>query len=204
VAIKDYISSHEVVLTENEKNDLDVIVTSLSDASVTAAAGANEYEQAKAEILVVLPHNLASDVKTKFAEFETTVGSMVNGEADQMVSQQDQRKVILQEIVDLISASVAPPGVTVGDNQIDAGDMEIIVMPNICKIMAFYSIPSTSCSSDTLKAIPEETNVNQTQTGVQRRVKILFIVLGVVVVSFVGLIVVFAMRAKAKEGEEEI
>lgn len=101
----------------------------------------------------------------------------------------------------MISASVAPVGVEVGENQIDAVDMEVIVMPNMCKIMGFYSIPSASCISDALQVVPEE-EVTPVQTGVKKWVKALFIILGIAVLGFVGLVVAFAVRARMKEEGE--
>gem|GEM_PF-1591066 len=113
VAIKDYQKTHELTLTDEQSKQLEEILTSLSDASVTAADGLNEYEQAKADILALLPYNLASDVKAKFYEFETAVGGESDTEVGVEVSQQDKRKTLLQDIITLISKSVAPAGVEV-------------------------------------------------------------------------------------------
>jgi len=204
VAIQDYMTTHEVVLTDDQASSLEVVITSLSDASVTAAEGKSEYEQAKSEILVILPHNLATDVKTKFFEFENTIGGEFDNEAGTDVSQQDQRKIILQDIVNMIWAAVPPAWSTVGDNQIHSDDMEIIVMPNMCKIMAFYDIPSTSCNNDGLKTIPQETKTDAVKKWVKWWVKALFIILWVVVISFIGVVVMFALKARQNEEEDEI
>jgi hypothetical protein len=40
--------------------------------------------------------------------------------------------------------------------------MEITIIPSMCKIMTYYSIPSEKCSSDALKDIP--TGVSQETT----------------------------------------
>lgn len=205
VAIKEYLGSHDVSLTTEATTNLTGVLAGLSDDAVVAAEGGNEYDQAKAEILAILPHNLASDVMSQFVDFENIVWWWQDENWDTLWSQQDKRKAILQNIVNLISASVADPGAEVGDDQINADDMDIVVMPNICKIMDFYTIASSSCVSDTLKVVPEEAQTNAIQNWVKTWVKTLFIVLWIVVVWFVTLVVIFALKArKGEEDEEEI
>jgi hypothetical protein len=50
-------------LTEEQKILLEDIFTKLTDKAVSAALGGNIYEQSKAEILSILPSNLAVDVE---------------------------------------------------------------------------------------------------------------------------------------------
>ena len=107
---------------------------------------------------------MASDVQSLFRDFEQAVS---DDDADDAVSQQDKRKAILQEVVNTIAASVAPAGVEVGDDQIDSDDMEIIVMPNMCKIMNFYTISSSSCSSETLISVPDDA-LDDVATGAKK------------------------------------
>ncbi len=210
VTIQDYMANHDPVLTEDEQSKLDSVMTALADDSVVAAQWGNIYEQSKTEILNILPYNLASDVKTKFADFETIVAGTVaedwNLEATQNSSEQDKRKMILQDIVNMIASHVAPIDKEVWENQIQADDMDLVVMPNICKIMDFYSIASKTCVSDTLQVVPQVENVDTSavQTWVKKRVKTLFVVLWIVVVGFVVVVVLFALKAKKNEEEDDL
>ena len=68
-------------------------------------------------------------------------------------SQQDKRKQVLQEIINLIKKNLAVEGQAVQTNQIDPLDMTAIIMPNMCKILAFYSIVSDACPNDNVKIV---------------------------------------------------
>lgn len=63
VSVKDYYETHAVQITEEQKTLLEDIFTKLTDKAVSAAGGGNIYEQSKAEILSILPSNLAVDVE---------------------------------------------------------------------------------------------------------------------------------------------
>ena len=209
VSINDYIATHKVQLTQKEKQDIEVIITELSDSSVIASQWWNEYEQAKADILWILPHNLANDVKQMFYEFENTVGGESEWSIKEATSQQDKRKEILQDIVNLTASSQAPTGEPIKDEQIDPFDMEAIILPSICRIMNFYTIPSELCGSDILQALPQDAveDLWSNKDWMKKWVKTLFVVLGILIAVFVTLVVIFAMRAKMaekwEEGEEE-
>jgi hypothetical protein len=62
--------------------------------------------------------------------------------------------------------------------------MDSIVMPDICKIMEIYTIPSSFCSTSELKAVPDNITVQQgtnttktAATSGTNIVKIIFIAL---------------------------
>jgi hypothetical protein len=63
VSVKDYYETHAVKLSEEQVSLLEDIFTKLTDKAVSAAGGGNAYDQAKAEILSILPSNLAVDVE---------------------------------------------------------------------------------------------------------------------------------------------
>jgi len=202
VAIQDYLTTHEVVLSDSQKADLDVVLTALSDESVLAAQWATVYEQAKGEILSILPVNLATEVGQLFRQFETT--EWVDLWTDVALTQQEHRKKILQDVVNLISTKVAV-GSGVSEDQIDSFDMENIVMPNICKILEFYEIPSENCSSENLQAIPDDVPEQQEEKKHRSWVRTLFIILWIGIWIFVALVVAFVIKAKlsAKDAVEE-
>jgi len=68
-------------------------------------------------------------------------------------SQQDKRKQVLQEIINLIKKNIAAEGQVVQTNQIDPLDMKNIIMQNICNILSFYSIISDVCPNDNVKIV---------------------------------------------------
>jgi hypothetical protein len=63
VSVKDFYETRQIVLAAGQKTLLEDIFTKLTDKAVSAAGGGNEYQQAKAEILTILPSNLAVDVE---------------------------------------------------------------------------------------------------------------------------------------------
>jgi heme/copper-type cytochrome/quinol oxidase subunit 2 len=79
--------------------------------------------------------------------------------------------------------------------------MDLIIMPNLCKIMAYYDIPSESCSSQDTKII--EDKWLEIETEWKSWLKILLIILGAFVWVFGILVVVFAVKAKLNKKEEE-
>jgi len=63
VSVKDYYETRNIQLTAEQKILLEDIFMKLTDKAVSAAGGGNEYQQSKAEILSILPSNLAVDVE---------------------------------------------------------------------------------------------------------------------------------------------
>ena len=63
VSVKDYYETHTITLDTDQKTLLEDIFTKLTDKAVAAAGGDTVYQQAKAEILSILPSNLAVDVE---------------------------------------------------------------------------------------------------------------------------------------------
>jgi len=197
VSLKDYLWRNDIKLTEQQDDMLKKIFLELSNRSTAAAEWLGEYGIAKQDILSILPTNLAIDIDDLFKEFETVLW-----DASLDISQQDKRKEVLQKIVNVIGNNVAPEWQVPTNTQIEKTDMDEIVIPNICKIMSIYTIPSSLCSTSDIKAVPENVAVEQWETSTNW-LKIVFIVLGIVVVWFIGLVVVFAVKAKMKQEQEE-
>lgn len=196
VSLKDYMGRNDIQLDDEQDDMLKRIFLELSNRSTAAAEWLGEYGIAKQDILSVLPTNLAMDVDKVFQEFENVVGDPAL-----WITQQDKRKEVLQKIVNLISLNVAKDGAIPTATQIDKIDMDEIVIPNICKIMTIYTIPSELCNTADLKAVPDDLVVEQ-WTKSRNWLKTVFIVFGVLVVAFIGLVVVFAIRAKKKQEQE--
>lgn len=83
-----------------------------------------------------------------FTEFESVVS-----DTQANSSQQDKRKQVLQDIINMIKKNLAPEGQAVQANQIDPLDMKTIIMPNMCKILTFYTIVSELCPNDNVKIV---------------------------------------------------
>jgi len=80
--------------------------------------------------------------------------------------------------------------------------MDTIIMPSICVIMQFYSIPSNLCNGEDIKAVPEDLAVESGKTSTSF-LKIILIVLGILVGVFLVLVVIFAVRARMTQQQEE-
>ena len=74
-------------------------------------------------------------------------------------------------------------------------------MPNLCKIMVYYNIPSESCISNDTKIVEEQAIEVEKSSG--SGLKILFIVLWALVWVFVILIVIFAIKARMNKDDDE-
>ncbi len=198
VSVKDFYESHDLALTDEQIIMLEAIFTQLTDKAVSAAGGGNVYEQAKAEILTILPANLAVDVEWLFKEFESVVSDIQNDS-----SQQDKRKEVLQDIINLITKNLAAEGEDIKVNQVDPLDMTTIIMPNMCNILAFYSIVSDACPNDNVKIVANaDTIKSDNASSWSSWRKILLIILWVFVGIFVILVIVFAIKAKRNQEED--
>jgi hypothetical protein len=114
---------------------------------------------------------------------------------------------VLQDIINLIKKNLAAEGAEVQTNQVDPLDMQTVIMPNMCKILAFYTIASDACPDNDIKVVQGGDEIqpeNSAKGG--SRLKIVLIILGILVGIFVILVIIFAVRAKMnqeKETEEE-
>jgi len=196
VSVKDYYETHTIDLNDEQKVQLENIFMQLTDKSVAAAGGGNEYQLAKAEILSILPSNLAVDVEWLFKEFE----SVVSDTTELNASQQDKRKQVLQDIINLITKNLAAAWVEVKTNQVDPLDMTTIIMPNMCNIIAFYSIASDACPNNAIKSV--DAIIQSTPSSSISRRKIILIILWILLGAFVVLVIIFAIRAKVNQDKE--
>ncbi len=200
VAVKDYYETHTITLTDEQKIMLENIFTSLSNKAVAAAWWGNTYDLAKAEILSILPTNLRVDIEGLFKEFESVVSDTTQEDASQI----DKRKAVLQDIINVIRKNLASEGSEVQANQIDPLDMKVIIMPNMCKILAFYSIASDACPDNDIKVVQwaDDIQSDNASSGGSRW-KIILIILWILVSVFIVLVIVFAVRAKMNQQEED-
>ena len=203
VSLKDYLNKNPIVWTPDQNTLFQNIFLALATKETIAAAGGSSYEVLKADILAILPGDLLTQTNTLFTQFEN-----IKGDAAAQTSQQENRKVILQQIVALIAWNVAADETAIKDNQITKNDMDTIIMPDICSIMEIYSIPSSFCSTASVKAVPDNIAVEQWTTATPVKTKtsalqIVFWVLWWFVTIFIILVVIFAVRAKMRQEKDE-
>ena len=193
VSIDDKIKSNAVVLSETEKEAVSSIIDKLKDRSVSAAIGETVYTQSKSEILSLMPMGIKEDVNQFFLQFESATA--LDGQ-----TLQDIQKQILQQMIDKINTVRAASSDNIQENQIDPTDIDTTIMPNVCSIMEFHSIPSKLCWSDDLQEIPENTT---TVGWVNSVVKIILTIAGIGIGIFVVLVLIFAIKAKLKNKDED-
>jgi len=56
----------------------------------------------------------------------------------------------------LISQKINTDETEQGEDEIAKDDMDLIIMPNICKIMDYYNMPSEKCVSEDTKIVEEQ------------------------------------------------
>lgn len=206
VSLKDYTDRQlDLKFDDQQKLLLSSIFLKLSDKSVIAAQWWNDYEKAKAEIMLTIPDDLNSSIGLLFQEFETAVSD--DAKQANAVSQQDKRKEILQKIIDTISLHTAIEWQTPKDNEIDKFDFDNTIKPSICQITKFYNITTKSCpsSSEDIKAIPDGIQVQKdtTTSWTMSRIKVVLWIVWWLIIWFILLIVVFAIRAKIRQTQED-
>ena len=199
VSIQNYKDTRSLLLSTTEEVLLDELIDSLKDKSSSAALWDNPYEQAKAEILSLLPYNTKNDVNNLFIEFED-VQEWNNWWTQERV---DIQKDILNNILQVIGSIVASDSSNIGEEEIDPNDMDLILMPNICIIAAYHNIATENCDTENLRPIPGDTQVENTSSSwwIPSFIKILLRIVFVVWWVFGVLVVVFAIRAKLKQQE---
>lgn len=198
--IQTYLSGNtNFTLSDQQTTDLQWVLKELLNQTIVSAQGGNVYEQAKTEILLAIPETLRTEVEGLFTQFET-----VESDPKLALSQQDQRKQILNQIVALLGAKVVTlaDGQTLDSDQIDSTVMQGVILPKMCEIMQFYSIPSDRCVSDTLKTVPQATTAN-VSPGMATWLKVGLWIFGVVLWVFLVLVVIFAVRARISKSEDD-
>lgn len=203
IQIEEFLDKNEPKLSKKQQEKLNGLINDLSDYATLSAKGAWTYEVAKEEILSLLPLELKKKILNGFAKFEAL-------EAGSWTNFQGERKKLLETISATIASNIAKSDQDIGENEIAGEDFQSIVKPNLCKIANEYTIMTQMCN-DYNKDNPNfkpiiETEKKEATKWLPTFLKVLLWVVGIVVVAFVGLIVVFAIKAKIRErieNEEE-
>lgn len=204
IQIEDFLSKKTTKLSPKQEEKLNEIIIALSDHATLSAKGANSYDVAKQEILSFLPLLLQQEANKHFTNFEHAEQLANSGMDSKSI-----RAAALEALYTTIGANAVDPN-NIGANQIGNDDFKAVVEPNICKIAKEHSIIAGYCSESiksdsSVKLIPSDTipTNSSKSSGMPRAIKVLLWIVGIVVVSFVGIIIAFAIKAKLREKYEE-
>ena len=149
----------------------------------------------------ILPRNLKTKISSLFNDFEAAEANFEN-----WTSQQDERKNILQEILQTIRGKATEDLENQKDDEISKSDLDDVVVPNICKILNYYNITSNTntCDNQENIKIPETEKVQKvSKNKLSTWLKVLIITLSSLIWIFVLLVIFFAVKAKINRNKEE-
>lgn len=202
VQIEEFLDKNQPKLSPKQTEKLNNLLNELSDYATLSAKGAGTYEVAKEEILSLLPLELKKQILNGFARFDA-----VNGSESQ--DMQTERVQLLETITATIYQSVAKSDSNIGENEIANEDYQNIVKPNICKIANEFNLTTNLCSDfnkdnpDYKPVLPAAPESSKSSAGLPAWLKVLLWIVGIVVLSFIGLIVAFAVKARLREKYED-
>lgn len=206
IALHEYLQGeNKMNIEETEKQEIWEIVSDLSTSTVVASIWWTEYDIAKAEILFILPRNLRTTVSRMFSEFEAAEANYQGS----WNSQLDERKEQLQEILNTIKDNATEDLENQKEDEITKSDLDSVVVPNICKIMNYYNIPSNTnicwVTEDTIAVaeVSEKDTEKPSKNRLSTWLKVLIISLSSLIWLFVILVIFFAVKAKINRNNEE-
>ena len=202
IALQEYLLNQQNLdIDDTQKDEIAGVVNELSTAAVVDAMWGTEYDKAKAEILWILPKNLKTTINSMFADFE-----VIESDYEKWLSQQDKRKEKLQEILTAIQQKTTDDIDNQWDDEILKSDLDWIVVPNICKIMSYYEITSSTslCDGTQVVKVPDATDVEQvSKSKLSTWLKVLIISLSLLIWIFVILVIIFAIKAKINRKRDD-
>ena len=167
-------------LTADQTNKIDEVLNKLTNEGISAALQGSDYDIAKQEILTLTPEAIRDDVQTQFDAFDKA-----NGNKDLMSQSLTQMKLYFKN--------------QQGSGIIDGVTLEL-VNEQLCVISNYYSIDDPDCVPMTDTG---STTTTTTTTSSSRSVRgIIGTVFGVLVGIFVILLVIFAVRARFVQKED--
>ncbi len=185
------------------ENQINILLTGLSDGWTIAALGWGPYDQAKQEILSILPPNLKVDVKPSFQQIDIVIEEK-SLSWDFTDIQKNKIKTLLNNIIKRITQNTVVFYDDQWDDDILKDDFDLIIQPQICEITNYFKIETKTCGSyeDKIKINP--TQIAETASSWFGSIlKWILIIWGIVLVWFVGIVIFFAIKAKQSEEWEE-
>ena len=205
IALHEYLENQKKSKKdEAETQEISWILNSLSDETVLSSIWWTDYEIAKAEILETLPKNLKTKVLSLFNDFEVAESNFEKG-----TSQKDERKSILQEILQTIISKTTDDKKNQKSDEISKSDLDDVIVPNICKIMEYHKIESNTntCTNIDNVKVPDAEKVEKAESLSKNKLgtglKVLLITLSSLIWIFVLLVIFFAVKAKINRNKEE-
>lgn len=185
----DVLQKNPSAVTPQDRQDLERILAELSDGSVAAALGWNEYDTAKKDILLRFKGDAKEQIQGYFGEFEKYEGT----------GGKEERKKSLDAIIQLAKIEQEK-------GNLDEVDIAAITA-RLCDIIVYYDLPSKSCGTIKEDAQqPTDTvateNAGEQKTVLQRILTWALWIVGVLVVAFIALILLFALKARRQKQQE--
>jgi hypothetical protein len=183
--IKELISelSESGELEQDIIDDINWVINRLSDKALKAAFGDNEYEQAKAEIILLFPENQQSIIQQIFNEIETanlppeTIKAKLN-EIYKLANQNKEKGIF------------------------ETADVNVI-LADLCTILKYYNIPSQKCGT-LPTTVNQEVSTDQSSSSLFKTIiKYVLIAFAVIFLLFIILVIIFAIKAKKEEEETQ-
>ena len=163
------------------------------------------YSEAKSEILAILPLNLQKESSQIFDEFERAESLVESGS--------DTKSVRAEKLIKLytfLQKNAVDPN-NIWENQIWTDDFKNVIEKNICENIAKqYELSTIEVCQDVNKRYwetktipPVETTKTIGTSGFPSWLKIILWILWIVVVGFIWVISVSAIKAKLRENHDE-
>lgn len=201
--IRDLLQETPPSLDTNQQKALENILQEMSSGEAIAAMGGSLYDQAKASLVQFSPEQIKWQIRGIFDKIEAI---------DTPGSQPETIKWYLTELIGVFQKNSVPdsdinqPG---NETKIQEGDIETVVMPEVCKILWFYNISSDQCrpidewgDSD----ISQGLSTDKTTSGsfwITTIVKRVGIVVGILAGIFILIVIFFAIKAKIQSNNDE-
>ena len=163
------------------------------------------YSEAKSEILAILPLNLQKESSQIFDEFERVESLVESGS--------DTKSIRVEKLIKLYTflQKNAVDWNSIWENQIWTDDFKNVIEKNICENIAKqYELSTIEVCQDVNKRYwetktipPVETTKTIRTSGFPSWLKIILWILWIVVVGFIWVISVSAIKAKLRETHDE-
>jgi len=101
VTISDILEREETMVPERHIEELKKILSDMSNGSVIAAIGGTEYDQAKQEILSILPPNVKVDIESIFSQIENKESGPESKESIKSLLDSIVKKIVDSAVVNI-------------------------------------------------------------------------------------------------------
>lgn len=137
LAIQDYrndptIVDKQISLSAQQEEQLAYILDQVQTSAILQAEGASIYEQSKQKIFDLTPMRLQPDIKELFSRI------------DQLPEPAKEEEIVKQNLQTVLSL-LAEDAQSQQPDSITQESVDLNVVPEICRILEFYNIPSELC-----------------------------------------------------------